>query len=39
VFTSVKTSITHFVAAMFDAAPAVPDLTMTANELFAGKLQ
>lgn len=35
VFTSVKNSITHFESDMFDAAPAVPDLTMTVDELFA----
>ena len=35
VFTSVKNSISHFETDTFDAAPAVPDLTMTVNELFA----
>lgn len=34
VFTSVKNSITHFETDTFDVAPAVPDLTMTVNELF-----
>ena len=35
VFTSVKNSVTHFDADAFDAAPAVPDLQMTVDELFA----
>lgn len=35
VFSSVKNSITHFEADTFDAAPVVPDLTMTVDELFA----
>ena len=35
VFTSVKNSISHFETDTFDAAPAVPDLQMTVNELFA----
>ena len=35
VFTSVKNSITHFESDTFDAAPVVPDLTMTVDELFA----
>ena len=35
VFTSVKTSITHFETDVFDAGPVIPDLTMTVNELFA----
>lgn len=35
VFTSVKNSISHFETDSFDAAPAVPDLQMTVNELFA----
>ena len=35
VFTSVKSSITHFDTDTFDASSAVPNLTMTVNELFA----
>lgn len=35
VFTSVKNSISHFETDSFDAAPAVPDLQLTVNELFA----
>lgn len=35
VFTSVRNSITHFETDTFDAGPAVPDLIMTVNELFA----
>ena len=35
VFASVKNSITHFESDTFDAAPVIPDLTMTVNELFA----
>lgn len=35
VFTSVKTSITHFETDIVDAAPVIPDLKMTVNELFA----
>ncbi len=35
IFTSIKSNTTHFETDSFDAAPAVPDLQMTVDELFA----